>query len=372
MKIEIAKSDLNHALAVVSSTVNSSGSDLSSHFLFRIRGENAEILTCHNRTFSSTPLKCNFEGSDGQAFTVEAWRLEKWLSGVGDVAVVLQLEGAEVRVSGGRSVVRLRSLDPQKFPFWDATIANANVTGSVPASRLASAIGYARQFVSSEDTTRPEIAQIEAIDGSLWSSDRRSVSIVKVEGLPDSSLRVSSKDLPAVIKFLNVAGSDDVEVLESDSAVFFRRPNGSHIGASRPMVSFPRLKVDETEGEVWLQFPTSEFHAAINVLSAAAAKGNERIRFQIQGERLWLAMDCEAGGEDVYPIDLTGNSNLSDFPEGGFAVDYGHLLSLCSHFSLDVLDLEVTRKGKGGYIAFRRENENGEGNSYFSVIVWRT
>ena len=42
-------------------------------------------------------------------------------------------------------------------------------------------------------------AQIEAIDGSIWSTDRRAVSIVKVNALPEASLRVAGKDLPAVV-----------------------------------------------------------------------------------------------------------------------------------------------------------------------------
>jgi DNA polymerase III sliding clamp (beta) subunit (PCNA family) len=379
MKIEVAKVDLENALSVVFNTVSGSGSDLSAHFLFRHRGGTVEVLAYQNRTFSLAPVRCRVEGVDGESFTLEAWRLNKWLSGIGDVVVFLNDENGEIKVSGGRSTIRLRSLDPSKFPFWDGTLSGAENRGTVSAVRLASAIGYAARFVSSEDTTRPEIAQIEVIDGALWSSDRRAVSIVKVNDLPESSLRVAGKDLPAVVKFLSAKPTvdGDVTVFETDSAVFFVRPDGAHVGAARPAVAFPRLKVDEADSEVWIQIPAEDFKDAINVLSASSTKGNERISFRtslsgtsLSGQSIILSMTSEAGGEDEYPIELSGSEGLEKFPEDGFTVDYGHLLGLISHFNLNSLDLEVFRKGKGGYVAFRRGVKNE--NSYFSVIVWRT
>ena len=376
MKIEVAKVDLEDALSVVRNTVSGSGSDLSAHFLFRHRGGVVEVLTYQNRTFSLAPVKCRVEGTGGGAFTVEAWRLDKWLSGIGDVAVLLHDENGEVKVTGGRSTIRLRSLDPSKFPYWDGTLSGATNQGTVPALRLASAIGYAKQFVSTEDTTRPEIAQIEAIEGAIWSTDRRAVSIVKVEALPESSLRIAGKDLPAVVKFLSSKPTvdGDVTVFETDAAVFFVRPDGAHVGAARPAVAFPRLKVDENDGEVWVQIPAADFKSAISVLSASSTKGNERLTFRagLSGQSVILSMTSEAGGEDEYPIELSGYEGMENFPEDGFTVDYGHLLGLISHFNLDALDIEVFRKGKGGYIAFRRGGKESNENSYFSVIVWRT
>ena len=82
MKLTVAKSDLEEALKVSSLTVGS-GSDLSSHYLFRVQEGEVEILSYDMRVFSRAPLQATVEG-DEDAFTVEAWRLDKWVASVGD------------------------------------------------------------------------------------------------------------------------------------------------------------------------------------------------------------------------------------------------------------------------------------------------
>ena len=376
MKIEIAKPDLEGVLAIVGNTVSGSGSDLSAHFLFRIHDGVAQVLAFHHRTFSLAPLKGRVEGEDGDAFTVEAWRLTKWVSGIGDVAVLLSTDGnGEVKVSGGRSTIRLRSLDPSKFPYWDKTLAAAKSTGSVPAHRLGAAIGYARRFVSQEDTTRPEISQIEAMDGCVWASDRRTVSLVKVDGLQDMGLRVAGKDIPAVLKFLTTkpTADDTVEVLEADSAVYFRRSDGAHVGAARPNAAFPKLKgVESDPSEVWVEFAPDDLRSAVSVLSASASKDNDAVLLSVKNKQLVFSMTSEAGGTDEYPVDLTGSDNLEAFPVDGASVGFSHLLGFCDHFSLDTLRLEVHFKGKGGFFAFRKGTSDEDANVYYSVVVWRT
>jgi DNA polymerase III sliding clamp (beta) subunit (PCNA family) len=376
VKIEIAKPDLESALAIVGNTVSGSGSDLSAHFLFRVHGGVAQVLAFHHRTFSLAPLKARVEGEDGDAFTVEAWRLTKWVSGVANVAILLSTDGnGEVKVSGGRSTIRLRSLDPSKFPYWDKTLSEAKRTGGVPAHRLGAAVGYARRFVSQEDTTRPEISQIEAMDGCLWSSDRRTVSLVQVDGLQDMSLRVAGKDIPAVLKFLTTkpTADDTVEVLEADSAVYFRRTDGAHVGVARPNAAFPKLKGVESEAsEVWVEFSGADLRSAVSVLSASASKDNEAIFLSARNGQLVFSMTSEAGGTDEYPVDLTASQGLNKFPPDGASVGFAHLLGFCDHFSLDTLRLEVHFKGKGGFFAFRKGTSEEDGNSYYTVVVWRT
>jgi DNA polymerase III sliding clamp (beta) subunit (PCNA family) len=296
------------------------------------------------------------------------------LSGIGDVAIAFTTDDkGEVKVQGGRTTIRLRSLDPSKYPYWDKTLTSAEVTGSVSSGSLLAGLGYSKRFVSPEDTTRPEIAQVEAMGDFVWSSDRRAVSMVKIGGLTDTHLRVSGKDLPAVLKFLAL-GDETIEVLESDSSVIFRRGDGAHVGASRPNAQFPSLKVDDVVGTVRFTLAASDLRAAINVLSASARKDNERTRISAKNGNIVLSMECEAGGEDQYEISPVSASGLDEFPTEGFSVDYPHVLGFVEHFSLDTLPLEIHRKGKGGYVAFRRGTSEGDTdtNSYFSVVVWRT
>jgi DNA polymerase III sliding clamp (beta) subunit (PCNA family) len=379
MKVEIAKSDLEDALSVSRVTVASNSGDLSSHFVFRSRNGNLEVLSYHGRTFSMVPLKCSHDAKDGETFTLEAWRLDKWLSGIGDVVVVMDSTNTgEVKISGGRSTIRLRSLDPSRFPYWDGTYASAHVKGSVPASRLANALSFSRLFVSAEDTTRPEIAQVEFMNGSLWSSDRRAASIVRISNLEDSTLRISGKDLGAVIKFLGSKPTNelDIQIKESDTALFLSRPDGAHIGCSRPNVSFPNVKLDERDAPTWIQFPAAEFNSAINILSASSSKGNGRMTFNLDGTKLILSMPSEAGGSDSYPIDLTGHEGLEEFPDSGFEFDYIYIQKLISQFSLDTVDLEVmSAQGNRGCVGFRRQVKEADGNTdtnfYLVLIQWR-
>jgi hypothetical protein len=121
MKIEVAKSDLEKALRISNITVGS-GADLSSHYLFRVNGGSVEILSYDMRAFSRAPLKSTFQGEDGDAFTIEAWRLDRWVSGVGDGTLSLSYSEGDVQATGPRSKVRFRSLDPSKFPFWDSLL----------------------------------------------------------------------------------------------------------------------------------------------------------------------------------------------------------------------------------------------------------
>ena len=94
MKIQIAKQDLMDAIKLTSTTISTTGSDISTHFLFRLTGggTGAEVQTYSNRVFSSSPLVCQVVGyneGDPTAFTVEGKRLQMWLSAVDDAALSL-------------------------------------------------------------------------------------------------------------------------------------------------------------------------------------------------------------------------------------------------------------------------------------------
>ena len=375
MKIEVAKTDLEVALQVVRLVVGTTGNDLSTHYLFRV-GPNAEaeVLAFHQRLFSSTALKCNVEGDEGDAFTVEAWRLDKWLNGVSGTSLTLGSgDGGNVNASGGRSKIRLRSLDPTKFPYWDTTFSEAEDVGSVSSVQLAAALGYSKRFVAAEDTTRPAISQVEVIDGVLWASDRRTVSLVEVDGLEKSNLRVAGKDLGTLARFLSLKDSGSTGLLQHDAAFFFVRDDGSHLGVSRPQAEFPLLKVDrEAADEALFTVSADDLRSAVAVLSASAPKDNTNVRVRANGKGVVLSMASEAGGDDEYPVACSSIENADVFAEEGFVVDYPYILGIIDHFGLGDLNLGVNRRGKGGYVAFRHAEQFGTSDSnYHTVMVWR-
>ena len=385
MNIEIAKTDLCAALRVASLTVGS-GSDLSSHYLFRaVPGDgdesSVEVLSYDMRVFSRAPVcgaSVAFDPESPNAFTVEAWRLDKWVASVGDGVLTLTSDGkGNVRAKGPRSKITLRSLDPTKFPYWDGLIGNAREVGTVDPSVLSRALSLSQYFVSTDDTSRPEICQTEANDGVLQATNRRAVSSIKVRSLPSLNLRISGKDLPAVLRFLGDKATQGLVVQEASrsegagSCSIFLRPDGSYLGVSRPTATMPKLdlKPEETSSNIVLK--VDEFSGAIAVLLASAPKGHQAVTFKSQEGALVLSMPSAAGGEDAYPLVHSTETGLGDTT---FSFDYGYVRSIADLFDLDTVTFGVHPRNRGGYVSFSHEDDESDANSnqYHTVIVWRT
>ena len=377
MKIEVAKSDLEAALKIVGITVGS-GNDLSSHYLFRYRDGACEVMSYDMRVFSRAPLLgSRVEASEGEAVTAEAWRLDKWISSVGSGALTLSSgEGGEVIAKGPRSRIKLRSLDASRFPFWDGLLSTAKSLGNANPSILHRAINLSKVFVSSDDTNRPEICQIEARGGVIQATNRRAVSNVTVQSVPDLALRISGKDLTVALKFLNdkVTQAGDIEVLipsrdgEKPSGTVFSRPDGSYVGITMPTLAMPSFPVDEEEREMSITLDVKEFMGAVDVLLASAPKGHGDVTFFAKNSALVVQMPSAAGGEDEYPLEVSTESGLGDT---SFSIDYAYIKSLSDLFDLDTIELGVHKRGRGGYVSFLHEDGGEKGNRYFTVIVWR-
>jgi hypothetical protein len=396
MKIEAAKCDLEAALQVVNIAVGSGGNDLSTHYLFRgTKDSGMEVLAYHQRVFASAPIKCVVEtpeDEDTASFTAAAWRMNRWLEGVRDGVVTMDYNGnGEVRISGARATARFESLDPTKFPYWDKGLEEAASVGDASPTELAMTLSHARKFTADEDTTQPQFAQVEARDGILWSSDRFSVSMIDVNSVPKLGIRVNTKDIPAVVKFLSLTDTSDtsVEVLENSSTAFFKRADGALIGVSRPPVQFPNLKIDRAaEPAASFDLSVTEFQDGVLQLSASAAKDNTLIRIKY-GENdegtgnLILSMDSDAGGTCEFPMLPTQIENGDAFTKG-FDVDFPYIQSIAASFSLDTIRMGVHPVGDGGYLSFcyskpadtdaeadADAEPNADSNGYYAVIVWK-
>lgn len=381
MKIETAKSDLQHALSTVSVSVGT-GNDITSHYLFRVKGEEVEILSQNLRVFSGAPLIATHDGNDGDAFTVEAWRLDKWVSGVGDGVLTLDFNGSDVHAKSGRSKVRLRSLDPSKFPYWDGLLGSANDAGDVDPLVIVRALSLTKNFVSNDDTAKPELCQIESINGTFWATDRRALCCAEVPVVPELNIRIPGKDIPAVSKFLSDKEIDEVSVKTAErsaedgggACVIFQKSTGHYLGVTRPTSKFPTLSVDPNKDpDSVIDLDMGEVNAAISVLQASAPKGYESLTFRYdnESEKVVLSMPSEAGGNDEYPLSLAEVQNGENF-DTEFTIDYAYLKGIVSTFSLDKVELGVNKRGRGGFTSFKyADAETDEANKYYSVIVWK-
>lgn len=389
MKLSVAKPDLEAALSVAAIAVGS-GSDISSHYLFRLVGGKVSVLTYDMRLFSSSPMVATADGKEGEAFTVEAWRLNQWVAGIPDGVVNFTADGGgDVHVSSGRSKVRFRSLDPAKFPYWDGLIQAAKEVGVANPESLSRALSLARWFVSADDTSKPEICQIEAKNGVLWSTDRRALSAVELPTLPGLNIRIPGKDVGSIVKFLSEKNTreDSVTIKEAErpleagggACALFERPDGSYVGVTKPTSSFPVLNADRNaESDCTMTLDRAEFSSAVDVLSAGAPKNHGSVSFLCdnQTSTVTLSMPCEAGGSDEFPLLLAKVTGGDKFTAPlAFTVDFSFIQGIGDTFGLDNLEFGVTKFGRGGFISFRYTDPSEKadtGNRYFSVIVWRT
>jgi DNA polymerase III sliding clamp (beta) subunit (PCNA family) len=376
MKITISKRDLEDAIQVATIGV-SSGTDLSGHFLFRISGDKAEVLTYNQRIFVGSPLTCQIdEGADGDAFTVEGRKLRQWLGAVGDVAITLDGKDATVKATSPRGSVRWPSLDPNKFPFWDDILSASSEIAVIDTERLHAGLTYAKQFVSPEESTMPHLAVAEIrapkddAESALYATDQVGVAVVNIDGMESSKLRVHGKDIAALLSFLALKGSDKVEVWEHDRCLIVKRQDGSLFGVARPNNQFPPLDVAaEMDEKMWWEVDVADLESAIRFLVPSAAKDDTRMRLRFDaGQKSVIAsVVSEAGGEDELPIKTVGFDGVDQLPSGGFMLRHPYLTKITSQFENTTLRFSIFQKKKGGWVRFQHEKG---GDKYLTVVVW--
>jgi hypothetical protein len=383
MKIEVAKPDLETALQVVSIGTASSGSDLTTHYVFRRRPSDGmvEVLSNNTRLGCSMPIAgCKVEeGEGGDAFTVESWRLNKWIAAVEDAPLTLSLEGGTVKAKSPKGSVKFQSLDPAQFPYWDTTFAEAGEGSSINAKRLQGALSHVKLFISDKDTTSPKLAVTEILNESLQATDKGALAVVTIGDLKDSNLRIHGKDLSQVLSFLGSCGDEPVELREHEKCLFVVRADGGILSLSRPYHGFPDIALDKKPDDPhWWSLRTDELQSAINALVASASKEDTRLTFKQEGDMVALSMTSASGDRSTMHLEALEHGVADDapapMPEEGFDISYPYLLKLLGQhrgesikFGLNPQVDKKTKKPKGGWVRFR---EDRDGDDYLTLLVW--
>jgi len=383
MKIEVAKPDLEAALQVVSVGTASTGSDLTTHFVFRYKEDDntVEVLSNNNRLGCSMPIagcKAYVDG-DERAFTVESWRINKWISAVEDAVLSLELVDGTVKATSPKGAVKFQSLDPSQFPYWDETLADTPAGMSLPAKRLQGALSHVKLFISDKDTTTPKLAVTEILNESLQATDKGALAVVTIDDLKSSNLRVHGKDLGQVLAFLSSCGDKAVEVREHDRCLFLVRQDGGILSVGRPHHAFPDIALDKKPDDPhWWSVKTEELQSAINALSASASKEDPRLNFALDGAMVALSMTSASGERVTMHLEAQEHGSLDgapvDMPGEGFDIAYPYLLKLLSQWREDTIKFGLnpqldkkTKKPKGGWVRFR---EDRDGDDYLTLLVW--
>jgi DNA polymerase III sliding clamp (beta) subunit (PCNA family) len=381
----------------VSHTVAAGTGDISGHYLFRAKNENrVEVLAYNGRVFSSCPMPAAFTGETGKPFTVEAKRVNTLLGALKDDAVLDFSDNGsgEITVGAGRGEITLSGLDPQRFPFWDDILETKSTkTASISAERIAAAISHSKTFIFEDDAKTPQFCVAEVRDGCLLSTDLVAVSIVKMGGLENSSLRIFGKDSAAILSFLGTfkAKSEkaekteegkptpevvepEVEIWENEKAMFLKRGDGAVFGESKFDKRFPDFKVDWTaEDDYWVELTKDEVKSAVGFLSSGAAQEDTTLRIQIRPGKVVFSMKSSANGKPMsydLPVESQGQKEKieSELPESGFAVSNVYILRLLGACVGDKVRFGIAKRKDWGWI--RVQDERGP-DHYVTTVTWK-
>jgi len=385
MKIQVAKQDLEAAVNVVSPCVAGKGSVISAHYLFRrdpADRTKAQVLSHSVRISALCPLTAVVEESEFDAFTVEGWRLKMWLDTLPDAALEFEFDGSVVEVfCPGKGKQKFQSLDPSKYPYWDKGLADAEETATLSAERLHRALDYTHNFTSDNESREPHLCVCEAKDGILAATNKRTATMVTVAGLKKSLMRIHTKDVPAILSFLATI-EGDVEVLEHERRVFFRRVDGAVFEETRFDANFPSFSRPPDDSPHWWVLRTEDIRGAIPFLVSGASKEDDRLRLSRPDDGsaeppIILSMMTATGGtatQEVECLESGMEDGAEEIPPEGFVLAHPNLSKMLQFVDSDTVKVALSRRLKSGYMRFVDhffKNDDGSGgDEYLTVLAW--
>lgn len=376
MKIEVAKRDLDSALSVVQIGTAGKGNDIQAHYVFRVSNSKASIYSYNGRLGTSIPIVADVTAEDGEAFTIESWRLSQWLKASGDAVLTLESKDSVVTATSPTGSVKFRSLDPSSFPFWDKTLEAAEETLTVEAARLQGSLEHVRGFISNQETTRPDMAVTEARGGALWATDMGAVTVVHLSELENSKLRVHGKDIPSVRAFLATFDEGPVTVFEHKRSTFFKRDDGALLSVSFPTTPFVDLEdIDMDDPDAfWWSVGVDDLSNTIKQLSAGAAKEDTRLNLNFDDgtQEVLLSMTSDSGATNVLRLTCPEHGQEDDdasFPRDGWSIDYPYLDKIiATHKGGKTIRFGLFPAGEDG--GWTRIKEDRDGDLYATLLVW--
>ena len=382
MRFKVAKQDLDSALQVVNASLSGSGTGIETHYVFRRTGPDdagkygISVLTNSGLISASCPLIVAVE-DEGTAteFTVEGGRLKQFLDAVPDTVLTFTFDDKdkETLVRAVRAKQSYPSLAPDFRYDWGELLEEAKLTATVPAERLAGSLSYSRRFAAPENAKRPELSVCEVREGILYSTDQKGVTLVRMNGMAESNLRVHAKDVGGFLGFLSTCEGSDVEVLEHDRKLILRRHDGAVFAESRFEAEFPGFEVDmdEEDHHKWT-LSKSDVVNGIKVLTSGSADKDNRLHLALGKEdgEVILSMVTTNGKNTEYPIQNVEMDSIEDsppIPPEGFFIDHFCLSKVLSSWKDDEITLGSNVKGARG---LTRVGVELNGDKYLTILAW--
>jgi hypothetical protein len=380
MKLTVEKDVLRDALKIVGLAISSSVSEEQwKHVLVRREpgSEIVEIVAQSGRLFSRVPLKCTVEG-DFQPFTFNAVKLTGWLeqvSGDEPLEMIYNAEDAVTRIvskdTKGKSHPPFKSLDTGAYFDWKDMVDKTDLTMTIEAKRLKEALGFAKAFISADETKTPEFCVTELVNGALLATDKRVAVRVKLAGAEKSNLRLQGKDVSSMEKFLDLCGDGKVDVLEQDRYAIFRRQDGSLLGEAKPTKKFPAINPGAGGDGHWWIVSKGALQDAVSWLTPLSDKADPRLSIRKEGDSVVIGKaDLETKELLTREIPCL-NSGVSEkypaLPEAGVVIDSEALLKILPRIGDDNIKLELYPRERGGWVRIEEIRDQDE---FLSMLVW--
>jgi len=399
MKISISTQDLKSAVTLASNTLGVA-SDITSHFVFVKDGNGASVMSCSlPRTFSKVPLlgaQVTGEGS----FTVEGKRLIQMLGAVTGVVNIEMGDDKNVKFTLPNGQLALTSLDPDSFPSWLSRVDTASQMkdAKVSASILFDTFNSLKSYVSTEES-RSELAQLYVDSGKAYACDGFGMSVARSESLDDLSLKIHTKDISPLLKFLKSKESDQVEILKGDQSSFFKAEDGSLFGLMDIPSNYPKTILSYAEAFDWVPqrvwgVKKGSLNTAIKFLRAGADKDDLKVSLTDEGDMLPLKLSMRPSngrGELSYSlspaslenpdqaIELFTSPDEKMFVErsrkgeteesfDSFSFNYQYMTRAIESMSSDNIFIGCNRENNKGYMIFKVLQDSGV--ETVSVVGW--
>ena len=397
MKISISTQDLKSAVALASNTLGAA-SDITSHFVFVKDGNGASVMSCSlPRTFSKVPLigaQVTGEGS----FTVEGKRLIQMLGAVTGVVNIEMGEGKNVKFTLPNGQLALTSLDPDSFPSWLARAGGAQEETKVSASILFDTFNSLKSYVCTEES-RDELAQLYVDSGKAYACDGFGMSVARSDSLNGLSLKIHTKDISPLLKFLKNKEADQVEVLKGEQSSFFKAEDGSIFGVMDISSKYPQTILSYAEAFEWTPHRVwgvkkSSLNTAIKFLRAGADKDDLKVTLTDEGDMLPLKLSMRPSngkGDMSYNLSSASIENpdqdlelftspdekmfiersrkgLTEGSFDSFSFNYQYMTRAMESIPSENVFIGCNKEGNKGYMVFKVLQDSGV--ETVSVVGW--
>ena len=237
------------------------------------------------RQFSKIPV-IGATVQDKGSFSIEGKRLitaTTVMNGV--VEIEYNDEEKEVSLKGSEGEATTVSLDPDAFPPWVEKFKQATKVGEISASILYDTLNTNRQYVSQDDSRRPELAMILIEGGKAIACDGYMLNMSRHDDLQGMNVKIHYKDIAPLMKFLKAYDGNVIEVLSGGQATFFKAEDGALFAVMDLPYTYPPITQQYADAFNWTprrvwRLSKDNFMNGLTFLSAFADKTNYKVSFK--------------------------------------------------------------------------------------------